>query len=66
MNLHWLRDREDRKQFQVVWNTGKTNKVDYHTKNHPVSHHRKMRPFYVTDVINILYSNIRKIKRIEI
>ena len=66
MNLHWLRDRENRNQFQVIWNAGKTNRADYHTKNHPISHHRKMRPLYVTDVINILYSNMKQIKRIEI
>ena len=43
MNLHWLRDQENKKKFQVIWKRGKDIYADYHTKNHALQHHRKMR-----------------------
>ena len=49
MNLHWLRDRENRKQFKVSWKKGSENGADYFTKHHPTVHHRKTRPKYVRD-----------------
>ena len=66
MNLHWLRDQENKKHFQVMWNKGKNNYADYHTKNHAISHHRKMRQYYVRDVLNSLFTRIKNIKNFDI
>ena len=59
MNLHWLRDRENQKQFTVTWEKGSGNKADYHTKHHPTVHHRNSRRKYIRDMICALSSNIR-------
>ena len=64
MNLHWLRDREQRKHFTIKWEKGKNNKGDYFTKHHPTIHHRKERQKYVRDVVNCLYTNIKEIYEI--
>ena len=48
MKLHWLRDREARRQFCIYWRSGKLNLADYHTKNHPASHHISVRHEYLT------------------
>ena len=61
MNLHWLRDRENHKQFKVVWEKGSSNGADYHTKHHPTVHHKDMRPKYIRDVLSLLTSNLRQI-----
>ena len=58
MHLHWLRDQELRKVFQVEWEKGKDNKTNYFTKHHPINHHRMMRPKYVRDIMNHLHSNL--------
>ena len=42
-----------------MWNKGKNNYADYHTKNHAISHHRKMRQYYVRDVLNSLFTRIK-------
>ena len=63
MNLHWLRNQEQRSHFQVKLKKGKNILADYYTKNHAISHHRQMRPFYVRDVINVLFSNLKYIKK---
>ena len=49
MHLHWLRDRENRKHFKVVWHKGKDSKADYFTKHHSIVQHRQTRPRYVRD-----------------
>ena len=49
MNLHWLRDKENLKHFDFIWRKGENNYADYPTKNHPIKHHRLMRPIYVRD-----------------
>ena len=54
MNLHWLWDRENQKQFKVYWKRGKNNGADYFTKFHTTVHHRKMRGRYIQDVLNII------------
>ena len=51
IKLHWLRDRQNRKQFVVSWEKGTLNKADYFTKHHSISHHRQMRPKYVLNTI---------------
>ena len=49
MNLHWLRDKETLNDFKIIWDKGKNNGTDYFTKNHPIIHHRRMRPKYIRD-----------------
>ena len=49
MRYHWLRDRENQKQFDIYWKPGVQNHADYWTKHHPVLHHRSMRAKYVQD-----------------
>ena len=61
MNLHWLRDRENTKYFNVHWEKGIYNTSDYFTKHHPISHHRNERPKYVRDMINLLRTNLNAI-----
>ena len=48
MRFHWLRDQEARRQFRIYWRSGKLNNADYHTKNHPASHHIAVRHEYLT------------------
>ena len=52
MHLHWLRDREARNHFDVMWEKGLDNKVDYFTKHHPTVHHRAQRPNYIRDKVD--------------
>ena len=46
MNLHWLGDEENRKQFKVLLNEGKDNSGDYFIKHHTIVHYRHTRPRY--------------------
>ena len=48
MRFHWLRDRQTQKQFRIYWRPGAQNLGDYWTKHHPPSHHRNMRPEFLT------------------
>ena len=48
MRFYWLRDRDAQKQFRYYWRPGTTNLGDYHTKHHPGSHHKNVRPEFVT------------------
>ena len=45
--MHWLRDRENQKQFDLVWDKGMNNYADYATKRHPTTYHVKMGPKYL-------------------
>ena len=47
MRFHWLRDRIDQKQFQILWRRGQDNMADYFTKHHPPWHHKIMRYKYL-------------------
>lgn len=47
MILYWLKDRQEQEQFSIRWVPGKHNLADYHTKHHPGSHHRQVRPIYL-------------------
>ena len=55
MRLHWLRDRALRKQFKIIWEKGALNRSDYHTKHHPLVHHRKTRSLYVRDSVSHIF-----------
>ena len=49
MRFHWLRDRSvAQKLFRFYWQAGATNLGDYLMKHHPPSHHRNMRPQFLT------------------
>ena len=48
MRFHWLRCRENQKQFRTYWREGTTNNGDYVTKHHPPIHHQAVRPIYLT------------------
>ena len=58
MNLHWLRDKEVQKHFNIHWEKGSGNGGDYFTKHHPTIHHRQQRSRYVRDTLNLLSHNI--------
>jgi hypothetical protein len=47
MRFYWIQDRVRQGQFLVYWRPGRENKGDYHTKHHPPSHHRQVRPTYL-------------------
>jgi hypothetical protein len=47
MKFHWIRDRTQKHEFQVVWQQGIDNTADYFTKVHPTAHHRLRRHLYV-------------------
>ena len=49
MRFYWLRDKLIQKEFDFSWDKSSNNKADYHTKHHPVVHHRQIRPQYVFD-----------------
>ena len=40
-------DRIKQKQFKLFWRPGILNQADYHTKQHPTKHHKKMRPTFL-------------------
>ena len=46
MKYHWLRDREQQKQFRFYWDKGSNNNADYFTKHHPPAVHREKRKVY--------------------
>ena len=58
MRVHWLRDKESQQHIDVQWERCDANNSDYHTKHHPIKHHRNIRSRYVLDKINILTQNI--------
>ena len=46
---HWsMRDKEERKQFEYGWTSGKHIKGDYYTKHFCSAHHRQVRQDYLT------------------
>ena len=49
MNYYWLREKENHNNFHIYWQKGKLIKADYHTKHHPILHHRAVRSTYVRD-----------------
>ena len=61
MRYYWARDRANQKQFKYIWDYGDQNEVDYFTKHHTTPYHREMRPRYIKDKVNILFTNISDI-----
>ena len=49
MRYYWLRDRAKQQQFHMHWKKGTQNLADYFTKHHLPSHHKKMRPMFLSD-----------------
>ena len=48
MRYHWIRDRVQLKDFDIVWRAGTDNYIaDYLTKIHPAAHVLKMRKYFV-------------------
>ena len=47
MRFYWIRDRKNKKQFNIYWKPGSTNKGDYFTKHFSPSHHSTVRPSYL-------------------
>eukprot|EP00536_Pseudo-nitzschia_multiseries_P004971 jgi/Psemu1/11394/gm1.11394_g len=47
MRIYWLRDRVKQGQFEITWESGKSNKADYPSKHHTGAHHRQGRPVYL-------------------
>ena len=39
MRFYWLKDRTEQGQFDIYWEPGKHNLVDYPTKHHTGTHH---------------------------
>ena len=62
MNYHWLRDRENQKQFNLTWDKGTNNDADYHTKHHPPKHHLQQQNKYVfvpnCDISKVNFLNV--------
>ena len=56
MRLHWLQYRANQGQFRHYLAPGPTNKVDYLTKHFSASHHRTIRPTYLTPENTSTYS----------
>ena len=50
MRFHWLRCRENQKQFRTYWREGPTNRADYPTKHHPSVHHTEVRVLYLNPI----------------
>jgi hypothetical protein len=63
MRFHWLRDRENQKQFRFYWRPGAMNLGDYPTKHHAAAHHKNVRPEYLTPMANVIA--LRQKKAIE-
>ena len=47
--FNWLKCREAQKQFNVIWQSGKDNRADFHSKKHPVRVYQEKRGDYVTN-----------------
>ena len=49
MRVNWLKCREAQEQFDLIWQPGKLNKGDYHTKTHPPDEYPPKRKDFVLD-----------------
>eukprot|EP00804_Cyclotella_cryptica_P000181 CCRYP_017464-RA/>CCRYP_017464-RA protein AED:0.35 eAED:0.34 QI:0/0/0/1/0/0/3/0/357 len=54
MRFHWLRCRENQKQFRTYWRAGTTNLADYVMKHHHAIHHQAVRHIYLTTPTKLL------------
>lgn len=50
MRYHWVVDRTEQGQFSIHLKPGTENIADYHTKHHPPTYHRNMRPIILHDM----------------
>ena len=58
MQLHWLRDRQNRDHFDVRWEKGSVNASDYFTKHFNSTYHRQIRSKYVIDAVHSLRERV--------
>lgn len=63
MQLHWLRDQENKKFFNIFWDKGINNDADYHTKHHPTVYHCRIqaKKIYVRHALNHLTKTLNSI-----
>ena len=47
--FNWLKCREAQKQFDIIWQSGKDNLADFHSKKHPIHVYKSKRTDYVTN-----------------
>ena len=47
MRWNWLREKIQQAYFKIRWEKGASNKADYFSKHHPLSHHRQVRSDYI-------------------
>ena len=50
MRFHWLRCRDNQKQFRTYLRAGSTNRGDYVTKHHPEIHNTSTHSTYLTSM----------------
>ena len=43
MWYHWLREKQTKNEFNIIWDKGTNNHADYFTKHHPAKHHLHVR-----------------------
>ena len=48
MCFYWIQDRVDQNQIIIFWRPGIENLSDYFTKHHPSTHHKQMRPIFIS------------------
>ena len=58
MRFNWLRCRNTQGQFRYYWRPGTQNLADYFTKHHPASHHKAIRPVYLTSSSDPQYKKL--------
>ena len=58
MGFYWVQDWCDQYQFSVQFQPLDKKFGDYFTKHNPPSHHKKMRPIYLVNTIQIIKINI--------
>ena len=47
MRAAWLKCRQAQRQFDLIWEPGKINRADYHSKTHPVHEYESKRGQFV-------------------
>jgi hypothetical protein len=52
MRFYWIRDRVCKGQFKIYWSKSQTNRANYSSKYHPVSHHQTIRSTYLYSPTN--------------
>ena len=53
MRFFWVRDRVKQNHFKIHWEKGKVNRADYFTKHHSAAHHKRTRPLYINDQLQV-------------